>query len=138
MLNDAAPDFWLGSSETAALEVKSASPPPLSHARPRRTLGDRVRAALGKLAAGRGEVIAHEEKAWASITFSGSRHEVVLQFAGIDAVVAGEDLIERLPDHEFSIPGHLVADAAVSAVDHLFGPEERLTITCVLLLLEEH
>jgi hypothetical protein len=133
MLNDAAPDYWLGGRADSACEVKSAAPP-----RPRRSLGDRVRTALGKLAAGRATVLSHKEKAWASITFSGSRHEVVLQFAGIDAVVAGEDLIERLPDHEFAIPGHLVADAAVSAVDHLFGPEERLTVTCVLLLLEEH
>jgi hypothetical protein len=137
MLNDAAQDFWLGSNNhhsAALVEVKSAPPPP----RPRRSLSDRVRAALGKLAAGRGAIVSHEEKAWASITFSGSRHEVVMQFAGIDAVVAGEELIERLPDHEFTIPGHLVADAAISAVDHLFGPEERLTVTCVLLLLEEH
>ena len=115
-------------------EIKSAAALP----RPRRSLGDRVRAALERLAAGRAVIVSHEEKAWASITFSGSRHEVVLQFTGIDAVVAGEDLIERLPDHEFAIPGQLVADAAVSAVDHLFGPEERLTVTCVLLLLEEH
>lgn len=137
MLNDGAQDYWLGSSSNhndAAVEVKSASALP----RPRRCLGDRVRAALGKLAAGRGTVLSHEEKAWASITFSGSRHELVMQFTGIDEVVAGEDLIDRLPDHEFAIPGHLVADAAVTAVDHLFGPQERLTVTCVLLLLEEH
>lgn len=133
MLNDAAQDYWLGGRADSACEIKSAAPP-----RPRRSLGDRVRTALGKLAAGRATVLSHEEKAWASVTFSGSRHEVVLQFTGIDAVVAGEDLIERLPDHEFAIPGHLVADAAISAVDHLFGPEERLTVTCVLLLLEEH
>ncbi len=136
MLNDATYDYWLGGGGggDAAPEVKSASSLP----RPRRSLGDRVRAALGKLAAGRGIILSHEEKAWASITFSGSRHEVALKFTGIDAVMAGEDLIERLPDHEFAIPGHLVADAAVTAVDHRFGPEERLTVTCVLLLLEEH
>lgn len=137
MLNEYAQDYWIGGSDNqsdAAAEFKSAAP----LLRPRRSLGDRVRAAISKLAAGRGTVVSHEEKAWASITFSGSRHEIVLQFAGIDAVVAGEDLIERLPDHEFTIPGHLVADATISAVDHLFGPEERLTVTCVLLLLEEH
>lgn len=134
MLNDSTQGEWLGGSDDSPVEIKSAS----ALLRPRRSLGDRVRAALGQLAAGRGTILSHEEKAWASITFSGSRHEVVLQFSGIDAVIAGEDLIERLPDHEFAIPGHLVADAAVAAVDHLFGPEERLTVTCVLLLLEEH
>ena len=133
MLHDTPSAIFPGENDTE-FEIKSAVALP----RPRRSLGDRVRAALGKLAAGRAVIVSHEEKAWASITFSGSRHEVVLQFVGIDAVVAGEDLIEQLPDHEFAIPGQLVADAAVSAVDHLFGPEERLTVTCVLLLLEEH
>jgi hypothetical protein len=131
MLNDAAQDYWLGGND---FELKSASALP----RPRRSLGDRVRAALMKLAAGRGTILSHEEKAWASITFSGSRHAIVMQFCGIDEVITGENLIDRLPDHEFAIPGHLVADATVQSVEHLFGPEERLTITAVLLLLEEH
>lgn len=121
-------------SADADFEIKSAA----ALYRPRRTLADRVRSALGKLAAGRGHIISHEEKAWASITFSGTRHQVVMEFTGIDAVVAGEELIERLPDHEFTIPGHLVADATITAVDHQFGPLERLEITTVLLLLEEH
>ncbi len=115
-------------------EIKSTA----SLYRPRRSLGDRVRTAIGRLAAGRAKVISHEEKAWASITFSGTRHEIVLEFIGMDAVVAGEELIERLPDHEFAIPGQLVADAAITAVDHQFGPEERLSVTAVLLLLEDH
>lgn len=105
--------------------------------RPRRTLADRVRAVLMKLTGGAGTVLAHEEKAWASITFAGTRHEVTLEFCGADAVVAGEELIERLPDHEFSLPGQLVADATITKVDHRFGAMERLEITAVLLLLEE-
>ncbi len=105
--------------------------------RPRRTTADRVRAALAGLAGGHGTVLAHEEKAWASITFSGTRHEVVLEFCGPEAVAGGEELIERLPDHEFALPGQLVADAAITKVDHRFGAMERLEITAVLLLLEE-
>lgn len=105
--------------------------------RPRRTLADRVRAALLLITGGAGTVLSHEEKAWASITFSGTRHEVVMEFCGADAVAAGEELIEQLPDHEFSIPGQLVADATISKVDHRFGAMERLEVTAVLLLLEE-
>jgi hypothetical protein len=120
------------------IEVKSA---PLlgvtRFQRPRRSLADRVRAALMQLSGGAGTLLAHEEKAWASITFSGTRHEVVLEFCGADAVAAGEELIERLPDHEFTLPGQLVADATISAVDHRFGAMERLQVTAVLLLLEE-
>jgi len=115
-----------------ALEVKS-----VAALRPRRTLADRVRAALMELAGGSGTVLVHTETAWASITFSGTRHEVVMEFCGADAVAAGEALIERLPDHEFAIARQLVADATISAVDHRFGAMERLEVTAVLLLLEE-
>jgi len=114
------------------LEVKS-----VAALRPRRTLADRVRAALMALTGGSGTVLSHSETAWASITFSGTRHEVVLEFCGADAVAAGEALIERLPDHEFTIARQLVADATISAVDHRFGAMERLEVTAVLLLLEE-
>lgn len=131
---DSRTDPYAAASARGAIEVKSAS----GLHRARRTLADRVRAALGKLAAGRAVIVSHEETAWASITFSGTRHQVVLEFTGTDAVMAGEELMERLPDHEFAIPGQLVADAAITAVDHLFGPNERLTLTAVLLLLEEH
>lgn len=118
------------------LEVKSAAVP-FAALRPRRTLADRVRAALMGLTGGHGTVLAHTEKAWASITFAGTRHEVVLAFCGPDAVAAGEALIERLPDHEFALPGQLVADAAITKVDHHFGAMERLEVTAVMLLLED-
>ncbi|WP_086609002.1 hypothetical protein [Erythrobacter donghaensis] len=121
------------------IEVKSAPLPaaPPAALRARRTLADRVHTALMTLTNGHGTVLGHEEKAWASITFAGTRHEVVLEFCGAEAVVGGEELIERLPDHEFTLPGQLVADATVTKVDHRFGAMERLEVTAVLLLLEE-
>jgi len=122
-------------ADPGEIEVKSA--PVLRACRARRTAADRIRTALMQLTGGAGTVIAHEEKAWASITFSGTRHEVVLEFCGAEAVVGGEELIERLPDHEFTIPGQLVADAAITSVDHRFGAMERLEVTAALLLLEE-
>ncbi len=114
------------------IEIKSAS-----SYRQRRTLSDRVRSALMELTGGHGTALSHLETAWASITFAGTRHEVVLEFCGPEAVVAGEELIERLPDHEFAIARQLVADATISAVDHRFGAMERLEVTAVLLLLED-
>ncbi|MDZ4276951.1 MAG: hypothetical protein U0995_12980 [Erythrobacter sp.] len=124
------------------IEVKSAPAPELTPApnpafRARRTTADRVRSALMALTGSAGTLITHEEKAWASITFSGTRHEVVLEFCGAEAVAHGEDLIECLPDHEFTIPGQLVADATITSVDHRFGAMERLEVTAVLLLLED-
>lgn len=120
-------------ADFSEIEVKSAP----AALRARRTLADRVRTAVMQLTGGRGTVLAHTEKAWASITFSGTRHEVVLEFCGAEAVAAGEDLIERLSDHEFTLPGQLVADATITKVDHRFGAMERLEVTAVLLLLDE-
>lgn len=118
------------------IETKSAQPRTRRY-RPKRTTGDRVREALLMLAEGRANLLSHEEKAWSSITFTGTRHEVVLDFDGREAVEVGEEFIAALPDHEFTIPGQLVADATVRDVDHRFGADERMKVTAVLLLLEE-
>ncbi|MFL0356114.1 hypothetical protein ACI5KX_06500 [Erythrobacter sp. GH1-10] len=120
----------------ALLETKSAQV--ARRYRPRRTTADRVRDALLALTNGQASLLKHEEKAWASITFSGTRHEVMLDFDGREAVEAGEEFITALPDHEFTIPGQLVAEATIREVDHRFGGEdERMVVTAVLLLLEE-
>ena len=66
-------------------------------ARARRTSGDRLREALMTLAKHRAQVITHSEKAWASITFAGTRHSLTLVFAGADAVEAGEHFVAELP-----------------------------------------
>jgi hypothetical protein len=92
---------------------------------------------LMELAGGKAELLRHAERSWASVTFSGTRHSVVLAFSGAEAVAAGEAFIEALPDHEFSIPRQLVADAAVIAVEHTALPGPRLEVTAELLLLED-
>ena len=100
---------------------------------------EKLRHAISELSAHKGELLSHREKAWASITFSGTRHELCLRFTGQDAVDAGEALIAALPDHDFSIPGQLVADAGVAEVDQRFGSGSDCTLTCRLdiLMLED-
>lgn len=93
--------------------------------------------ALLELGGGKGELLRHSERSWASVTFSGTRHSVVLSFTGAAAVAAGEVYIDALPDHEFAIPRQLVADAAVVAVEHSTLPELHLEVTAELLLLED-
>lgn len=93
--------------------------------------------ALMELAGRKAELVRHSERSWASATFSGTRHTVVLSFAGAEAVAAGEQFIDALPEHEFAITAHLVADAAVVAVEHSALPETRLEVTAELLLLED-
>jgi hypothetical protein len=109
---------------------------PRALTRPRRHPTDRLRQALRALSGGHAAILSHNEKAWASVTFAGSRHRLELVFDGAEAVEAGELFIAFLPEHEFAIPGQLVADAAVTEVDHRLEPP-RLQITCELLLLEE-
>ena len=133
--------------EADLLETKSADNPDneaIDHPSPRparyrarRSVADRLRAALVELAESRAEIVSHEETPWSSITFTGTRHEVVLDFQGRAAVEMGEEFIANLPEHEFHIPGQLVADASVREVDHRFSTDERMLVTCVLLLLEE-
>lgn len=104
---------------------------------PRRTTADRLRDALQAPCEWRGQVLSHHEKAWASITFAGARHTVALLFAGEDDVLAGERFIAALPEHEFTMPGQLVAEATVIEADHRLLPAPRLLVTCELLLLED-
>ena len=111
-----------------------APPPPL---RVRRGTSERLREALIELAGGHASVVEHGEKTWASITFAGARHRLELVFEGARAVEAGELFIAALPEHEFAIPRHLVADATVTAVDHRLAPAPRMAITCELLLLRD-
>ena len=83
------------------------------------------------------EFLRHRERPWSSATFSGSRHRVAMAFNGAEAVRHGERLIALLPDHEFTIPGQLVADATISSVEHQNSPEPRMTVEAELLLLED-
>ena len=93
--------------------------------------------ALMTLAGGRAELIHHSEQPWASVTFSGSRHTIALAFSGNEAVAAGEAFIDALPDHEFTIPRQLVADAAVITLEHSMLPKPRLHLEVEVLLLED-
>ena len=105
-------------------------------AQARRAPRNRLRDALLALAGEDATILSHDEKSWASITFAGARHRLQLAFEGDAAVRAGELFIAFLPEHEFAIPGQLVADAAVTAVDQRLEPA-RMVVSCELLLLDE-
>ena len=111
-------------------------PPPPARRAPIGTAG-RLRHALVELAAKQGAIVRQSERPWASVTFEGARHTVEIVFEGGEAVAAGEEFIAALPEHEFAIPGQLVAEATVTAVDHLLAPWPRLALTCELLLLKD-
>jgi hypothetical protein len=93
--------------------------------------------AVADLAGGKAELLRHVERPWASVTFAGTRHSIVLAFTGEDALTAGDAFMNALPDHEFAIPRQLVADAAVASVEHALLPQPKLTVEVELLLLED-
>jgi hypothetical protein len=111
-------------------------PPAPPALRFRRGARERLREALHNLAEQRATILAHRETNWASITFAGARHRLDLTFEGAEAVIAGETFIALLPEHEFSIPRQIVAEATVVAVDHQLDPP-RMAVTCEVLMLED-
>jgi hypothetical protein len=103
----------------------------------KRDPANQLLAALYALGRGHGALLRHEERAWASITFAGSRHTLAFRFAGDAGVAAGETFIAALPEHEFAIPHKLVADATVTAVLHTLLPKPSLEVECQVLMLDE-
>jgi hypothetical protein len=83
------------------------------------------------------EFLRHSERPWNSATFCGARHMIAMTFTGTEAVACGEQLIAALPDHAFTIPGFLMADATIASVEHENGPQPRMSVEAKLLLLED-
>lgn len=95
-----------------------------------------LRAVLA-LCCGKAELIFHEELAWHSATFSGTRHTIGLQFTGGEAVAYGEALIDELPDHEFALAGKVVANAVIVAADRRCLPTPETLLAIELLVLDD-
>ena len=93
--------------------------------------------AVMRLAGTKADLISHAERPWASVTFTGMRHTITLHFSGEGGADAADDFIRALPEHEFTVRGQLVADAAVSEVLHITLPHERVVVDVDLLLLDD-
>lgn len=65
---------------------------------------------------------------WASATFTGARHRLTVSGSCLDKWIAG------LPEQEFSLRGHLVADLAVTRLRHV---DSVTFVTFEVLTLEE-
>lgn len=102
-----------------------------------RNVWRQVVTALIDLSGGKGELLRHAERPWATATFAGTRHTVALCFSGPEAVAAGEALVSAVPEHEFTLPSQLVADATVASVEQEMLPRPRLTVEVELLLLND-
>ncbi|HET9811063.1 MAG TPA: hypothetical protein VFP53_05125 [Sphingomicrobium sp.] len=67
---------------------------------------------------------------WQSLTFIGEQHRIRLRIPSPDADETAASLVNGLPDAEFSIPGHVVADVAI------IGEPERQPDGSVAILIE--
>lgn len=95
-----------------------------------------LRAVL-RLACGKASLLFHRETLWNSVTFTGKRHTIALEFNGGDAVAYAEAFIGCLPHQELVIPGKLLADAAIVHVSRENAPAPRWTVTLQLLVLDD-
>lgn len=88
----------------------------------------RLMRALSALAGEGSELLSSSSTLWASATFSGARHEAALRLTGDGAHDRAEALADSLPEAEFALAGHIVADVTVEALvlDHEGGEETAL------------
>lgn len=94
-----------------------------------------IRAVL-TLAQGEAALEEHRGTSWASATFTGMRHVMRVSLSGDKGIRIGEWLAEVLPEHEFRISGHLVADITVSAVHRRAEGTPAMTLTIEALTVE--
>ena len=52
-------------------------------------------------------------RSWASVTFTGARHELTFRVAGEGAAAAADRFLENLEAAEFDLRGHILADIAL-------------------------
>lgn len=123
-------------AERLTRRARSRSHPTAARPAPRGP-GERLASALVALGELKGGISIHREMPWASITFAGTRHHVTMCFNGDGAIEAGERFIAALPDHEFAIPGQIVAEAQIVKVEHELLPDPKLRVRMELLLLDE-
>ncbi|WP_417611548.1 hypothetical protein [Parasphingorhabdus sp.] len=72
-------------------------------------IGDQIAALVGSL----GLVTLQRERAWASITFSGTRYSFLIEWSGNCEANVMHNLVQSLPDQEFVVPRYFVADILV-------------------------
>ena len=68
--------------------------------------------------------VAFEEirsRSWASVTFTGARHEVSFRVSGAGAAEAADRFIAHLEAKEFELRGHIMADIALVAEERPDG-----------------
>ncbi len=74
-------------------------------------------------------------RTWASVTFTGARHEICLRLDGPGAEAAADLFLATLDTAEFRLRGHILADIAL--VGREAGPEGGVRIRIEALTVED-
>lgn len=77
-------------------------------------------------------ILLKKEKSWASITFSGTRHYLIINAAGNGGAQSMNRLIKHLPKQAFDLPGHFVADLLIR--DH--EPDDQEIRVDILTIID--
>lgn len=103
---------------------------------PRRDPLNRLLAQLTALAGPESRVVQASSRPWSSATFVGAQHQVTVL---LPSAVATGRFVESLPEAEFRIPGHIVADAVLDerALDLEAGTDHWLC-RITALTIEDH
>ena len=96
-----------------------------------------LRALVGRARVSRDRILLTDVRSvdWQSLTFNGERHQIELRVVGPHAEAVAECMCDGLEDAEFSIPGLIVADIAVTGLPKRAGDGsvgvsiEALTVT---------
>ena len=75
-----------------------------------------LRGLVARSGASRSEVLLTEVRSvdWHSLTFDGERHEISMRFTGPGAEREADRMLDGLEEHEFTLPGAIVADISVA------------------------
>jgi hypothetical protein len=105
----------------------------------RRDCHGRLLADLLERAGEDSEILDSGITAWASATFLGARHSVTLAVRGEDALTQADMVRESLPEADFTLAGHIVADLSVdSGVIRMTEDQEvEVVLTLSILTIEE-
>ncbi len=69
--------------------------------------------------------------AWASVTFSGARHELRMQLSGL----SGGGLLAGIGEREFDLPGHILIDIVASEIERE-GEDALVTIEALTVVAD--
>ena len=93
--------------------------------------GAELRRALGMNFVNLGAAVTFESltsRPWASITFAGERHQLVLCLPGPGAQAAVDAFLDGLEDREFALRGQIVADIVATDIRREEDGQVRLTL----------